>query len=126
MLKIYLYMIIFLLFIGCSIKQPKFSQSAIILLKTPTMKFYDTGFIYQYDDYTKVQIFNVGNILLDLDIYKDKICKGILQCVSSKKFNKKHFSSTYKDNFLKTIFDKKDKIVKFKDKKNQVLIKIYR
>ena len=126
MIKIYLYRTIFLLFMGCSIKQPNFSNSATILLKTPTMKFYDTGFIYQYDDYTKLQIFNVGNILLELDIYKHKICMGVLKCISSKKFNKKHLSSSYKDDFLKTIFDKKDKIVKFKDKKNQVLIKIYR
>ncbi len=107
---------------GCSQKQPILSQSVTIIFKTPIMKFYDKGFVTHYDDYIHLQILNIGKVVLDLKIYEDEICQGTLQCISGKEFNAKYLNKDYKDNFMMNLF-KKDKVY-FKDKKNNILIKI--
>ncbi len=113
---------ILLLFVGCSQKQPTLVQSATIIFKTPVMKFYDKGFVTHYDDYIHLQILNLGRVVLDLEIYEDEICQGTLQCLSGKDFNSKYLNKDYKDNFMMNLF-KKDKVY-FKDKENDILIKI--
>ncbi|MEA2017310.1 MAG: hypothetical protein U9N59_02580 [Campylobacterota bacterium] len=86
------------------------------------MKFYDKGFITKYDDYIHLQIFNVGQLVLNLKIYKDEICKGTLQCISSKEFNKQYFSESYRDDFLYNLFSQNK--IYHKDKNNNILIKV--
>ncbi len=107
---------------GCSIKQPTLSQSAIIIFKTPVMKFYDKGFVTHYDKYIHLQVLNVGKVVLDLEIYKNKICEGTFQCMSAKEFNIKYLNKDYNKDFMFNLF-KKDKVY-FKDKKNNILIKV--
>ncbi len=122
----FIYLILVFLISGCAFKQPQLSQSATILLKTPTMKFYDKGFITKYSDHTQVQIFSAGNMVLSLDIYEDRICKSTFECLSLKEFNKQNLNASYKDTFIKELFEKADKNVIFKDKKAGILIKIIR
>ena len=86
------------------------------------MKFYDKGFITRYDDNIHLQIFTVGQLVLNLKIYKDEVCEGTLQCISSKEFNQKYFHISYKDDFLYNLF-LEDKI-NFKDRRNQIMIKV--
>ncbi|PIF04052.1 MAG: hypothetical protein CSA86_03730 [Arcobacter sp.] len=86
------------------------------------MKFYDKGFISYYDKYIQLQLFNVGNLILDLSIYKDKVCESTFKCISAKQFNSKYLNSSYSDDFLYTLFSKKN--IYFKDKKNHILIKV--
>ncbi len=114
--------VIILLFIGCSSKQPQLLQSATIIFKTPLMKFYDKGFVIHYDDYIHLQVLNLGKVVLDLEIYEDKICEGTLQCMDADEFNIKYLSKNYNDNFMYKLF-KKDRVY-FKDKQNNILIKV--
>ncbi|MEA3315314.1 MAG: hypothetical protein U9Q30_05610, partial [Campylobacterota bacterium] len=101
------FIIIYLfLFIGCSIKEPKKSESVVILLKTPLLKFYDKGFLTKYDDFIDLKIFTAGQLVLELKIYKDKVCKDSFRCVSSKEFNSIYFDSSYKNKFLYELFSK--------------------
>lgn len=86
------------------------------------MKYYDKGFIFYYEDYIKVQLLTIGKVVLDLEIYKDKICKGTFECLNAKDFNKKYFNESYNDNFLYELFKRKK--INFKDKKNNILIKV--
>jgi len=120
--KLFSILLLPLIFISCSSKQPIHSISSTILLKTPTMKFYDKGFITKYHDHIHLQIFEVGHLALDLKIYKDEVCEGVLQCISLSEFNKKYLHSTYKDNFLYNLFSKNK--IYHKDKKNKILIKV--
>lgn len=90
------------------------------------MKFYDKGFIYKYKDYTQVQIFSAGTAVLDMKIYEDKVCRTTFKCQDLATFNKENLSSTYPDNFLKELFEKKQKEVIHRDKPNDILIKIIR
>ena len=110
------------LFLGCVVKQPKVSQSATVIFKTPNMKFYDKGFIAFHEEYISLQVFNVGKVVLDLKIYQDKICKGTFECLSNKEFNSKYLSESYEDDFMVKLLNKKK--IYFKDKKNNILIKI--
>ena len=85
------------------------------------MKFNDKGFIFKFKDYTQVQIFSAGVAVLDMKIYEDKVCKSTFKCQ-----DKENLSSTYPNNFLKSLFDKKNKEIIHKDSKNNILIKIIR
>ncbi|OUR71029.1 hypothetical protein A9Q76_06175 [Arcobacter sp. 31_11_sub10_T18] len=88
------------------------------------MKFYDKGFITQYDNYTQVQIFSAGTLVLNLEIYEDRICQSTFKCQSLKVFNAQNLDRSYADNFIKKLFDKTSKKTVFRDKKNGILIKI--
>ncbi len=125
MIKIFIGLIFTVLFLtSCAQKQVINSTSATILIKTPTMKFYDKGFISSFEDYTQVQIYSAGKTVLDLKIYENRVCKSTFECESSKEFNKKYLHSSYKENFLKSIFDDKKKDTIFRDKEHNILIKI--
>jgi len=86
------------------------------------MKFHDKGFINRYDDHIHLQIFEVGHLALDLEIYKDKVCQSTLECISSKEFNAQYLDNSYKEDFLYNLFSKKD--IYHKDKLNNILIKV--
>lgn len=88
------------------------------------MKFYDKGFITNFKDYTKVQVLSAGVSVLNLDIYEKQICKDTFKCQSANSFNKEFLHESYKSNFLKSLFDKEEKEIIHRDKKNNILIKI--
>jgi hypothetical protein len=111
-----------ILLIGCSYKQPLYTSSAIIIFKTPQIKFYDKGFITKYTNHIHLQIFQVGNLVLDLKIYKNTICQSTLKCMSSKEFNKKYLHKSYEDDFLYRTFSKEN--ISYKDTINKILIKV--
>ena len=122
MLKKIAFALLILSFSACSVKKPVYSNSVLVVFKTPTLKFYDKGFITKYDDYIQLQVFEIGHIVLDLKVYKNEVCQGILKCISTKEFNEKYLSSSYDDDFLYKLLDKKK--IYFKDKVNHILIKI--
>ena len=88
------------------------------------MKFYDKGFITKYNNYTKVEVFSAGTAVLTLKVYEDQVCRDTFECQSSKDFNREYLSSNYKNDFLKTLFDKEEKEIVHRDKENRILIKI--
>ena len=119
----FLFFPLILLFFGaCSYKQPQISKSATVIFYVNGMKFYDSGFISQYNDKIHLTIYSFGKIALDVDIYEDRICKSTFECISSKEFNTKYLHSSYNDNFLYTLF--KSKKINFIDKQNQIKIKV--
>lgn len=109
---------------SCSYKQPKQISSATILIKTPKLKFYDKGFITKYNNYTKVQILQAGVSVLSLDVYDNQICKDTFKCQTSKSFNKEFLHESYEEDFFKKLFDRNEKNIIHKDRKNSILIKI--
>jgi len=90
------------------------------------MRFHDRGFIYKYQNFTQVQVFNVGNIVLDMKIYKDKVCTSTFRCQDIEIFNKENLHQSYKKEFLKELFDADEKQTIFRDDENRILIKILR
>lgn len=122
--KIITFISIILFLSSCAQKQVIHSTSATILIKTPAMKFYDKGFISKFDNYTQVQIYSAGKTLLDMKIYKDKICTSTFECESLKEFNRKYLNSSYKEDFLESIFNNNKKETVFRDKEHNILIKV--
>lgn len=105
-MKKVLFMSIFaLLLIGCTQKLPVKERSALIVIKTPTMRYADMGFISRYDSYTKLQIYGLGQPLLSLDINKNTICMSLFECMSKSEFNRKMLSQYYTDDILENIFN---------------------
>jgi hypothetical protein len=88
------------------------------------MKFYDKGFIYKYTDYTQVQVFSAGTVVLNLKIYENQICKDTFECQSLEAFNKDFLHKSYNKNFLRELFLKDGKEIIHRDKQNGILIKI--
>lgn len=121
-MRFLLFSLILLFFGACSYKQPQTSKSATVIFYANGMKFYDSGFISQYNDKIHLTIYSFGKIAFDVDIYEDRICKSTFECISSKEFNTKYLHSSYDDKFLYTLF--KSKKINFKDKQNNIKIKV--
>lgn len=123
MKKTFLIVFLFFVFLGCSSKQLS-SQSATIIFKTKEFKFYDKGFISQYEDKVNLSIYSFGQIVLNLDVYEDRVCQkdSYLQCMSGADFNNKYLNTSYNDDFLYTLLQKD--IINYKDKDNGIRIKI--
>lgn len=122
--KILSFVTILLTFSACSFNQPKLVSSATILIKTPKIKFYDRGFVSIYKNYTQVQVLSAGVVVLNLKMYKDRVCKDSFECQNYKDFNKEFLSSEYKEKFIKELFEKNEKNIVFRDKSRDILIKI--
>lgn len=113
-----------IVFISCANKNLKISKVSTILFKTPTIKFYDRGFISRYDNYINLQIYNSGNVVLHLNIYRDSICKGTssFKCIDGKSFNKQYLHTNYDEDFLYKLFSKNK--IYYKNKKDKIFIKV--
>ncbi len=88
------------------------------------MRFYDTGFITKYSDFTQVQIFTAGKSVLNLKFYEKQVCSDTFRCLDYKSFNKQYLNSSYDEKFIKEFFEKEDNTIDFKDIENRILIKI--
>lgn len=88
------------------------------------MKFYDKGFVNKFDDYTQVQIFSAGTVILNLRIFENQICRDTFACQSLKSFNNDYLDKSYDEKFLKDLFDRDEKEITHRDRKNKILIKI--
>ena len=123
-IKKYFLLIIFISFFGCSYKNKLISsKSVLIVFKTKQFRFADYGFITKYNDHINLKILEAGVVVLNLDIFKDKVCQNesYIRCQSAKEFNANNLSANYKDNFLYNLLNK-DRVY-FKDRKNKILIK---
>jgi len=120
--KFILFIVLIFILSSCASKNPKIFKSATIIFKTKNMKFYDKGFINKYENFINLQIYNIGTLVLYLNIYKNSICKSTFKCMSSKQFNKEFLNSNYKDDFMYSLFSQNK--IYFKDKKNNIFIKV--
>ncbi len=98
--------VLLLLLSGCATKQPIQSSTAhLITLKTPQMAFSDTGFINQGNDYTQLQIFSAGTLLLNLEIAQNICLDGT--CLDKGDFNQRFFGTSHYEAMMHDIVHKK-------------------
>jgi len=79
-------------------------DSAFIVLKTPTFKYADMGFVYENKDELRVEIYGSGQALMTLTISDDSICMSLFECMSKNSFNKKILDERYPKDILENIF----------------------
>ena len=92
------------LFIACTGKDAKKQESALIVMKTKTIKFADMGFIYSNSLGVKIEIYAAGQPLLDLNINSQNICLSLLECMDKEQFNEEVLSAHYPATLLENIF----------------------
>ena len=85
--------------------QPYLQQnSAFIVLKTPTMRYADQGFVYENPDEVKAEIYGSGQALFSLRMTPEQICSGQFSCMSPQRFNAQMLSAYYPEDTIMHIF----------------------
>ena len=92
------------IFIGCAEPEYQTQRSAFIVLKTPTMRYADQGFIYENEDEVKAEIYANGQAVFSLRITPEKVCEGTFACVTHTQFNERMLSKAYPDGIVEKIF----------------------
>ncbi|OPX27770.1 MAG: hypothetical protein B1H07_00620 [Campylobacteraceae bacterium 4484_166] len=122
MQNIILSLLVLFFITGCASKQANTSKPAIVIFKTKKLNFYDQGFVTHFDNYTKLQVYSMGQSVLELDVSPKKVCSPMFSCIKSQTFNNKFLHHSYEDDFLYKLLNKKR--IHHKDKKNKIFIKV--
>ena len=149
----YLLLAFTLIFTACSVKNYEKTETKIIIIKTPALKFADLGYIRSKGDALELELFVAGKSVFRVAFDSD-VCTHD-GCMSRSAFNETYLSAAYPDELLqnillgKAIYDgvyvKKTALgfeqhlqnrsvdilyrveaseIYFKDRKNKILIKI--
>jgi hypothetical protein len=149
----YLFLILILFFSACSIKNYETTQTKIIIIKSPKIKFADIGYIRNTKKAIELELFVAGTVIEKFTI-NHLICtsKG---CLSKSGFNADYLHPSYPDDILQNIllgheiYEAKNKVktengfsqkistqrvdikyrvtskeIFFKDRKNKIIFKI--
>jgi len=152
-MKYLLLLTLTLLFSACSVKNYETTQTKIIIIKSPKIKFADIGYIRNTQKSIELELFIAGNPVEKIAI-NHLICVSE-GCMTKTRFNTDYLHHSYPDDILqnillgKEIYDGKSKIkidngfeqkiqskdvdikyrvdskgIFFKDKKNKIIFKI--
>ena len=97
----YILLIFTLLFSACSIKNYENTQSKLIIIKSPKIKFADLGYIRNSDKAVELELFVAGKVIEKFSI-KHLICVSD-GCMSKSGFNKDYLNKAYPDEILQNI-----------------------
>jgi len=142
-----------LLFSACSIKNYEQTQSKIIIIKTPKLKFADLGYLRNSGDAIELELFVAGKSIEKFTI-NHLVCVNV-GCMSKSGFNEEYLNAAYPDDLLQNIllgreiyagegslrtedgfvqqiktksvdikYVVKSKTIFFKDRKNRIIFKI--
>jgi hypothetical protein len=101
----YFFMFCALLIIwGCGAVAYTEQHSAYIMIKTPSFRYADMGFIYKNREEVKVEIYGNGQPLMQLRLKKASICMQHFGCFSKKAFNAQVLSKDYPEDIMEKIF----------------------
>jgi len=149
----YIPLIFTLLFSACSIKNYEYTQTKIITIKSPKIKFSDLGYLRNSDETIELELFIAGRSIEKISV-NHLICTSE-GCMSKRGFNEDYLNGAYPDDILQnillahSIYDKKNLTktaegfeqhikeesvdivyrvdshsVYFKDRKNSIIFKI--
>jgi len=97
----YLLIALVLLFSACSVKDYKQTQSKIIIIKSPKIKFADLGYIRNSDSSIELELFIAGKSVKKIAI-NHLICvdEG---CMSKSGFNKDYLNHSYPNELMQNL-----------------------
>jgi len=93
-----------LLISGCMTPKPQVQKSTFIVMKMPSIRYADQGFISTAEGVTKVEIYSSGTAVMRLEITNHSICSGSFACMSRGEFNRRFLSSSYPADTIGRIF----------------------
>ncbi len=91
--------------VGCAGRYYEEPQPALIVLRSPVLKYADMGFVYRGKRSIKVQIYGAGRPVFTLTAGK-RVCVDS-GCMSEKEFYKKYMHTDYPAGTLAAIFSKR-------------------
>jgi hypothetical protein len=149
----YFLLVFALLLSACSMKNYEITQTKIIIIKSPKIKFADLGYVRNSEKSIELELFIAGKNIEKISI-NHLICTGE-GCMSKSGFNKDYLSAYYPEDLMQNIllgspiYEGKNKVqtqegfeqtindghveivykvnphaIDFKDKKNNILFKI--
>ena len=99
------WIILFLWFGGCASKRYESPQPAVIVIKSPKLKYADQGFVYRGKNRIKVQVYASGRAVFELTVGK-KVCVDS-GCMSEEAFYRKYLHAAYPKGTIAAIFSKR-------------------
>jgi hypothetical protein len=98
----YILFVIALLFGGCSVKEYEHTQTKVITIKSPKIKFSDVGYIRNSAKSIELELFIAGKSIekFSIDTF---ICTTKEGCMSKGSFNADYLNSVYPDDILQNI-----------------------
>jgi len=149
----YILLIFVLFFSACSVKNYEHTQTKIVTMKSPKIKYSDVGYLRNSDKTIELELFMAGKCIEKIAI-NHLICTSE-GCMSKSGFNKDYLTQIYPDDTMqnmllsRAIYDGKNLIktddgfeqqikdetvdilykvdshgVQFKDKKNDIIFKM--
>ncbi len=97
----YLLITLVLFFSACSVKDYKQTQSKIIIIKSPQIKFADLGYIRNSENSIELELFMAGKSIKKITI-NHLVCvdEG---CMSKSGFNKDYLNSSYPNDTMQNL-----------------------
>lgn len=86
---------------GCSVKHYSISSPKVITIKSPKLKFSDTGYIRYEGDAVQVELFTAGVAVEKISI-DDKVCVSA-GCMSEEAFVKEYLSEHYPRDTMRRV-----------------------
>ena len=152
-MRIFLLPLLFL-FAGCSIKNYERNESKIIVIRSAQLKYADLGYIRSSGSALKIDLYEMGNLVKSIEI-NNMICIDdgcMLKSSFNQEYLSEHYPSDIlenvilgreiyegqnlrrsdngffqyiKDEYVDIHYEVKNGDIRFKDRKNGVLMKIY-
>ncbi|MBC8236906.1 MAG: hypothetical protein H8E76_01635 [Helicobacteraceae bacterium] len=98
----YIFLSFVLLFNACSVKNYETTQTKIIIIKSPKIKFADIGYLRNSEKSIELEMFVAGHAVEKISV-NHLICvrEG---CMSKSTFNQEYLHHSYPDDILQHIF----------------------
>ncbi len=100
-----LFLSLLVLFSGCAGRHYAPPEAALIVIKSPALKFADMGFIYRGEERVKIEVYASGRALSTLTVGRQVCVDG--RCMKERDFYKKYFGVAYPAGTLWAIFSKR-------------------
>ena len=97
---------IFLFFDGCATRRYEAGEPKLITLKTPKLKFSDTGYIRSAGEAVEMELFSAGQAAGRIEI-NHLICVDDEGCLSKSAFNTRYLNKHYPDEIMQHILQGK-------------------
>lgn len=97
----YIVLSFLLLFSACGIKNYETTQTKVIIIKSPLIKFSDLGYIRNSDEVIEMELFIAGKVIQKITI-NHLICVSE-GCMSKRGFNEEYLNENYPSNILQNI-----------------------
>ncbi len=97
----YILLTIILLFSACSVKNYEHTQSKLIIIKSPKIKFADLGYIRNSDKAVELELFVAGKVIEKISV-NHLICVSD-GCMSKSGFNRDYLNAAYPETLFQNV-----------------------